>query len=118
LCVAWGSCERSAGMVSSMIDPNVSRRAKKVEDVTAYISGVAYVLVGYTIRLVVYCVVYTAVYVYVVALVLDDRAERFFNSEKRWPATSLVEKGDDPWLTAEKSDDTRLPSLLTERVRQ
>jgi hypothetical protein len=52
--------------------------------VTAYISGAAYVLVGYTIRLVLYCVVYAAVYVLVVGMVLDDRSERFFKRQKQW----------------------------------
>jgi hypothetical protein len=84
------------------------------EEVIAVISGAAYIVVGYTIRLVVYCVVYTAVYVYVIALVLDDKSERFFNREKRWP---MLEKGDDSWL--EKSDDTaNYPPLLTEKVNQ
>jgi hypothetical protein len=57
--------------------------------VTAYISGAAYVVVGYTIRLVLYCVVYAAVYVFIVGLVLDDRSERF--REKQW----LLEERDD-----------------------
>jgi hypothetical protein len=73
--------------------------------VTAFISGATYVLVGYTIRLVVYCVVYAAVYVFIVALVLDDRSERFFKRERRW-------------LMSEKTDDTNYPPLMTEKVRQ
>jgi hypothetical protein len=74
--------------------------------VTAYISGVAYVLIGYTIRLVVYWVVYTAVYVYIVALVLDERSDKFFKPDRQG-------------LLSEKSDDTaNYPPLLTERVRQ
>jgi hypothetical protein len=83
--------------------------------VTAYISGVAYVLVGYTIRLVVYCAVYTAVYVFIIGLVLDDRSERFFKRDRQG---LLSEKSDDTWLMSENSDDTGLPPLLTERVRQ
>jgi hypothetical protein len=53
-------------------------------DVTAYILGGTYLLVGYTLRVVVYCVVYAAVYVFIVALVLDDRSERLFKGEKQW----------------------------------
>jgi hypothetical protein len=69
--------------------------------VTAYISGAAYVVVGYTIRLVVYCVVYAAVYVFIVGLVLDDRSERLFKRE------SMPEQRDDTF-----------PHLVPERVNQ
>jgi hypothetical protein len=52
--------------------------------VTAYISGAAYILVSYTIRIVLYGVVYTAVYVFIVGMVLDDRSEKFFKRQKQW----------------------------------
>jgi hypothetical protein len=67
-----------------------ARDPQESEEMSA-ISGAAYVVVGYTIRLVVYCVVYAAVYVFIVALVLDDRSERFFKREKQW----LLEERED-----------------------
>jgi hypothetical protein len=71
---------------------------------SVYISGIAYVLIGYTIRLVVYCVIYAAVSLVLICLAIDDRSERFFKSERQG--------------MLEKSDDTGLPPLLTERARQ
>jgi hypothetical protein len=73
--------------------------------VTACISGVAYILVSYTIRFVLYAVVYTAVWVFIVGMFLNDRSEGLLKRDSRWPTT-------------EESDDTNYQTLLPERVNQ
>jgi hypothetical protein len=62
--------------------------------VAAYISGAAYILVSYTIRIVLYGVVYAAAWVFIVGLVLDDRSERFFKREST-KRESMPEQGDE-----------------------
>jgi hypothetical protein len=58
------------------------------------ISGATYILVSYTIRFVLYSVVYAAVWVFIVGLVLDDRSERLLKRESM-KGESMPEQGDD-----------------------
>jgi hypothetical protein len=62
--------------------------------VIGYISGVAYVMVSYTIRFVLYAVIYTAAWVVIVGMVLDDKSERFLKRESP-KAENMPEKSDD-----------------------